>query len=164
MKKILIAYISKTNTTKEISQYIKNELQTNDTSVDVLTFNEVENILDYSAVIVGSPINGMSWLPEAHNFVKSNKDALKSIPVAYFFVSYLYKDSRKMWRNIIDKSLKKSSELVKPVVIGKFSGRVEKKFPAFVSFIFGVKKTLPLNLVDFKQVDEFIAQLKPYIK
>ena len=163
MKKVLIAYISKTNTTKEIAEHIKIALQTEEVSVDVLSFNEVTNIEDYNAVIVGAPINGMMWLPEATQFVESNKDALNKVPTAYYFVSYLFKDGRKMWRKAIDKSLNKSIAAVKPVAVGKFTGRVEKKFPKFFSWVFGIKKDLPLDLVDFKQADEFVAEFKQHL-
>ena len=164
MKKVLIAYISKTNTTKEIAEHIKVALQTEDVGVDVLSFNEVKNIGEYNAIIVGSPINGMMWLPQATEFVLDNKEKLGRVPVAYYFVSYLFKDGRKMWRKAIDKSLNKPIAAVKPVAIGKFSGRVEKKFPRFFAWIFGIKRDLPLDLVDFKQADEFVAEFKQYLK
>jgi menaquinone-dependent protoporphyrinogen oxidase len=164
MKKVLIAYISKTNTTKEIGEHIKVALQNEEVSVDVLSFDEVKNIEDYNAVIVGAPINGMMWLPEATEFVIVNKDYLSKVPAAYYFVSYLFKNGRKMWRKAIDKSLKKPISAVKPVAVGKFTGRVEKKFPRLFRWMFGIKKDLPLDLVDFKQADEFIAEFKQYLK
>ena len=164
MKKVLIAYMSKTNTTREVAEYIRKNLQTKEIKIDILKFHEVENITDYQFVIVGAPINGMMWIPQAHAFVQEHQQALKQIPVAYFFVSYLFKNGRKMWRNAINKSLDKPSALVKPVAVGKFTGRVEKKFPKFFAFVFGVKKDLPLNLVDLTQADEFIEQIKQNLK
>lgn len=164
MKKVLIAYISKTNTTKEIAEHIKVALQTEEVSVDVLSFNEIKNIEDYSAVIIGSPINGMMWLPQATAFVESNKEELNKVPTAYYFVSYLFKDGRKMWQKAIDKSLNKASQIVKPVAVGRFSGRVDKKFPMFFAWVFGIKRDLPLDLVDFKQADKFVAEFKQYLK
>ncbi|MDD4211651.1 MAG: flavodoxin domain-containing protein [Clostridia bacterium] len=164
MKKVLIAYISKTNTTKEIGEHIKVALQTEEVSVEVLSFSEVKNIAAYDAVIIGAPINGMMWLPEATNFVISNKETLNKVPTAYYFVSYLFKDGRKMWRKAIDKSFNKASAAVKPVAVGKFTGRVGKKFPKFFAWVFGIRRDLPLDLVDFKEADEFVEEFKQHIK
>jgi menaquinone-dependent protoporphyrinogen oxidase len=160
MKRVLIAYISKTNTTREIAEHIKDALQTDEVNVDVLNFGEVKSVAEYNAVIVGSPINGMMWLPQANEFVMSNKDALNKVPTFYFYVSYLFKDGRKMWKKAIDKSLNKAAKTVKPVAIGKFSGRVDKKFPRFFGWMFGIKRDLPLDLVDYNQADEFVKKIK----
>jgi len=65
-----------------------------------------------------------------------------------------------MWKKAIDKSLNKAAKTVKPVAIGKFSGRVDKKFPRFFGWMFGIKRDLPLDLVDYNQADEFVKKIK----
>ena len=163
MKKILIAYITKTNTTKEYAEHIKKGLEGEEVKVDLLRLEQVNNLKNYDAVIIGSPINGMMWTPDASNFVKEHVDELSKVTTAYYFVSYMYHDGRPMWHNAIDKSMAKVSNMVKPVIIGKFSGKVDRKFPRFFAWVFGIKKDTALNLVNLKLADKFVVDFKKYL-
>jgi menaquinone-dependent protoporphyrinogen oxidase len=160
MKKVLIAYVSKTNTTREYAEYIKEQLQSEAVQVDVVEVSQVTNLHSYDVAVIGSPINGMMWLPEAVQFVEANKEDLTKLPTFYFFVSYIYESGRKMWKKAIDSSMNTVSKIVSPVAVGKFSGRVEKKFNRFISFLFGLKKDTPLNLVSLQKADELIEKIK----
>ena len=66
-----------------------------------------------------------------------------------------------MWKKTINKSLNKASALVKPMMIGKFDGRIEDEFPGFVRLLFGVKKGTPLDLRDW---DAIRAWAKEYLQ
>ncbi|MDD3397283.1 MAG: flavodoxin domain-containing protein [Clostridia bacterium] len=164
MKKILIAYFTKTNSTKEYAQYIKEQLQSKELNVDVVDLLSVENLHNYNAVIIGAPIYGMRWNEECVNFIKANQIELKKVPTFYFFVSYVFENGRKMWRKTILKSMDKVSKLVKPNFIGKFNGRIEKRMPRFIEFMFGIKKETPLNLMNYDKVDEFVNIIKETLK
>lgn len=164
MKKMLFVYATKTYTTREYVEYIVEKLKNAQVSIDVKTMEEAEDLNSYDIVVIGAPINGMMWLPEATNFVKNNKEILKEKTVFYFFVSYVYHNGRKMWHNAIDKGMKKLSNEVQPVFIGKFGGKIESKFPRLFAWMLGVKKDTPLNVMDFKQTDEFVYNIKEKIK
>jgi menaquinone-dependent protoporphyrinogen oxidase len=83
MKKILIAYATKSGSTAEIAQYIGKELRALGSAAEVLPIGEVKNLNAYDAVIVGAPMI-LGWHREAVNFLKANEPILKEKPVACF--------------------------------------------------------------------------------
>lgn len=145
MKKILVAYGTKTDTTKEVAEEIGNVLEQCGFTIELKQFHEVKTIEGYQGVVVGAPINGMSWRPDAKTFIKEHAEQLNKIPTAYFNVSYLIYIGRDMWKKAIKNSFNKASQVVKPVMTGTFGGRVEAAFPAVARFIFGVKKGASLD-------------------
>jgi len=163
MKKVLIAYYTKTNTTKEYAEYIKEKIQSENTIVDMLKIEEIQNLNEYDLVVIGAPINGMMWKEEATNFVKENKEILTKLPTFYFFVTYIYENGRKMWKKMIESSINKVNKIVTPVSSYKFGGRLETRMPKFIEYMFGVKNQ-PLNIMNFKKADEFIEEIKLKLK
>jgi len=164
MKKLCIAYVTKTNTTKEIAEEIGKIAREKEWTVKVLPLTAVADLREYDAVLIGAPINGMQWLPPAVEFVEKHQNVLAERPTSYFLVSYLMNSGAKMWKKTIDKSLNKVSELVQPFMIGKFDGRVEDEFGTIPRLLFGLKKDTPLDLRDWDQIrrwsKEFIEELE----
>ena len=66
MSKILVAYVSKTGTTKEVAEEIGRILEEKGLEADVMEIPRVQGFEGYSGAVIGSPINGMRWLPEAN--------------------------------------------------------------------------------------------------
>ncbi len=161
MSKLCIAYVTKTNTTKEIAEEIAKVAREKSWEVKVLPVSAVADIQEFDAILIGAPINGMQWLPEAVEFVKKNQAALKEISTSYYLVSYLMNSGGKRWKKMIGKSLNKISALVKPLMIGKFDGRVEDEFGTIPRLLFGLKKNTPLDLRDW---DAIRAWGKKYIE
>ena len=159
MKKILIVYYTKTNTTKEYAEYIKAKLESENVIVDMLKFEEVKNLSEYNLVVVGAPINGMMWKEDATNFVKENSDVLIKLPTFYFFVTYIYENGRKMWKKMIESSINKVNKIVTPVSYYKFGGRLEARMPKIIEYMFGIKNQ-PLNIMNYELVDKFINEIK----
>jgi menaquinone-dependent protoporphyrinogen IX oxidase len=164
MKKVLIAYCTKTNTTKEIALEIAGVIKENDFEVDVLDMAGSIEIEGYDAAIIGSPINGMMWLPQAMDFVTQNQEALQKIPVAYFSVSYIIKTGSRFWQNIIRNALKKPSNIIKPIKTATFGGRVDGKMPGIMYFMFGIRKDASLDVVDMDEVKSWSVELTDTIK
>lgn len=164
MSKLCIAYVTKTNTTKEIAEEIGKVVQEKNWDVKVLPVSAIVSLEEFDAILIGSPINGMQWLPEANEFVEKYQEELSKLPTSYFLVSYLINSGAKMWKKTINKSLDKASALVKPMMIGKFDGRVEDEFPGFVRLLFGIKKGTPLDLRDWDQIrawaKEYLEELE----
>ena len=152
MNKLCIAYVTKTNTTKEIAEEIGKIAREKDWTVKVLPLTAVADLSEYDAVLIGAPINGMQWLPPAVEFVEKHQKTLSTIPTAYFLVSYLMNSGAMRWRKLIDKSLNKASKLVTPFKVGKFDGRVEDEFGTIPRLLFGLKKNTPLDLRDWNQI------------
>ncbi len=161
MSKLCIAYVTKTNTTKEIAEEIAKVAREKSWEVKVLPVSAIDDLEEFDAILIGAPINGMQWLPEAVGFVEKNQAVLKEISTSYYLVSYLMNSGGKIWKKMINKSLNKASALVKPMMIGKFDGRIEDEFSGFVRLLFGVKKGTPLDLRDW---DAIRAWAKEYIQ
>lgn len=168
MSKLCIAYITKTNTTKEIAEEIGKLAKAKDWDVKVLPLSSINSLNDFDAVLIGSPINGMQWLPQANEFVEKHQKRLSVIPTSYFLVSYLMNSGAKMWKKTIDKSLNKVIKLVEPFKIGKFDGRIEDEFPGFARLLFGVKKGTPLDLRNWDAIgnwtNEYMEELEAQIQ
>lgn len=164
MKKILIVYYTKTNTTKEFAERIKDVFIKNGFEVDVQTFNTVKSIDGYTGVVVGAPVNGMSWRTEAYDFIKNNKDKLSEIPVTYYLVSYLLKTGRVSIQGKIKDCIKKAVNEVEPVSVGMFGGRIESEMPAPIRLLFGVKKNAPIDVRDLYEVDGWAEHIVNYYK
>lgn len=145
MKKILITYFTKTNTTKEISEEIATTLNEKGLQTSILPMDQVKEFSDYAGVIIGAPIFGMQWAKEAADFVSKHELALKETKTALFFNSYMIYAGRKMWQKAVNKSLDSISQTLNPVAIGKFGGRIEGSLPAPMRFIFGIKKDTPFD-------------------
>ncbi|MCG8569992.1 MAG: flavodoxin domain-containing protein [Spirochaetes bacterium] len=164
MKKILITYLSKTGSTKEVAEEISKVLNENQLETDVIELTTVSSLADYSAVIIGAPINGMKWLSEAEEFVEKNKDVLNSLPTAYYFLSIIRNNGRKFFSKLIEKSLDRVSSIVKPIKIGKFGGYSSSPLPGFLRFLFGLKKDLPKDLRNWDEIKSWAKELADILK
>jgi menaquinone-dependent protoporphyrinogen oxidase len=85
-KHILIGYATRTGSTVGVAEAFGETLGKRGFRVEVKPMKEVTSLEGYQAVILGSAINGAQWLPEAVDFVKSNQNALHTVPVALFCV------------------------------------------------------------------------------
>ena len=138
-RKILIAYASDYGSTGEIAVAIGDTLCEAGNTVDTKWIKNLKDLSEYDAVLVGSPIIYEDWLPEAREFVQSNKDILKEKPVAYFISCMAM--SRKE-EGAIEQAIEYSDKLctlvpeVKPVSIGRFGGVLDySKIPFFTGLL-----------------------------
>lgn len=159
MSRILVTYYTKTGSTKEVAERIGSQLQGEHLEVDVMPMSAVSSLDGYSGVVIGAPINGMNWVPEAGQFVSTHQAALSQVPTAYFFLSYLIVEGRNNWKNTIKKSLNKVSEQVQPVQVGMFGGKVESAFPTVFRWLFGVRKDAPLDVRDWDAINNWAKSL-----
>jgi|AntRauTorcE11897_2_1112592.scaffolds.fasta_scaffold00019_30 menaquinone-dependent protoporphyrinogen IX oxidase len=159
MKKVLITYYSKTNTTKEYADTIKQVFSEHNFDVTLQDFNNENNLKNYDLVIIGAPINGMKWAENATNFVEKNKEQLKQTQVAYFIVSYFLNVARKPFRKAIYNSLNEVSKQVEPISIGRFLGRVDKPLPKFLHFVLAGRSKSPLDQVNLEDAKLWATNL-----
>ena len=83
--RILVAYSGRLGSTGEIAAFIGRVLSEGGASVDVKAIDQVEELGQYSRIVVGSAIRYDRWLSDAREFVKANRQALSEVPVALFF-------------------------------------------------------------------------------
>lgn len=159
METTLIAYVSKTGTTREIALEIEKILREAGADARALPVSQVTSLSEYSRVVVGAPINGMRWVPEAVAFVTGFQDALRARPVAVFAVSYMHGRARPMWRRAIEKSVKAAAEIAGAGITGIFGGRIESELPGFARFLFGLPNGLPADARDWDAIRAWARQL-----
>lgn len=159
MKKIMVAYVTKTGTTKEAAQEIGKVFSEKDIEVDIVELKEAKNPEDYDAVIIGAPINGMQWHPDAVAYVENNAEELREVYVSYYLMSYIFFTGRKLWRNAIKNSLNKVSKTVEPVAVGMFGGKINSRFTGFLRVFFGIKKDAPTDVRNPEEVRKWAEDL-----
>lgn len=138
-KKILVAFASRYGTTAEVAKIIAETLGKENVSVDLKHVSEINNIEDYSAVIIGAPIQYDKWVPESKKFVIQNKNFLSTIPVAYFFtcmtLSQKTESSVKAAKVYTD-DLRNLVPEVKPIDVKGFAGAVNfSKIPFHIRYL-----------------------------
>ena len=158
MEKVLIAYYSKTGSTKDTGEYIKKTLE-KDYIVDIKEINAIKDFQGYSKIILGAPINGMQIVPQMKNFIEKHHESLRMIPNYFYALTYAYNHGRKFVKKGIDKDLKNLTSPIqsKVFVIG---GVADKPMPKPMAFIFGLKSDEPLDNRDFSVVDKLIENIK----
>lgn len=152
MRHILMLYTSKTGTTLHATDIIAQVFKDKGYEVTVKNLKDNINLELYDGVIIGAPINGMQWHPDGTNFVTNNQEVLKEKVTAFFFMSYILNHGHSFWHKIISSSLKKVKAMVDPVEIGRFNGKIDKKFPTIPRWLFGIKKDTPMDLSNDEMV------------
>jgi menaquinone-dependent protoporphyrinogen oxidase len=85
MKKILVTYASKHNSTAEIATAIGEVLRQSPTlQVDVQAVEDVEGIILYNAIVLGSAVYMGDWQPTAADFLRKHERELAQRPVWLF--------------------------------------------------------------------------------
>jgi menaquinone-dependent protoporphyrinogen oxidase len=127
-KRILVTYASKYGSTGGVAEAIGKELCSKGVAADVLLTKNAVNLSSYQGVVVGSAIYMGKWLPDAVDFVKTNCEMLRQVPVAYFLVCMTLckptEENRAKVLAYLGPVLKVIPE-IKPVGIGTFAGALD---------------------------------------
>ena len=140
--KILIAYSSSCGATKGIAEFIGETIKSSHITTEVLHVSKIQNIDNYSAVFVGSPIQYDIWRKENTRFINRFQDVLQNIPVAYFFscltLSGNKENNRKQAQGYADKITNVNLKVI-PVSVGQFAGVLDyKKLPLLFNILFRI--------------------------
>ena len=73
---ILVTAASKHGATDEVADAIARRIEASGITVDRLAPADVTSVADYDAVVVGSAVYILQWMPEAHDFMERFKDEL----------------------------------------------------------------------------------------
>jgi menaquinone-dependent protoporphyrinogen oxidase len=160
MKKLLVAYATRTGTTAEVAAEIGRVLEAKGFAVEVRKLAEVVSLDGYAAAVIGAPINGMRWHPEASAFVAANKAALGAVPVACFYLSYIaFAGGREAWKRSISKGMDEVGASVQAVSIGAFGGALAGPLPAPMRLLFGIEKGQSLDKRDWDAIRAWASGL-----
>lgn len=81
---IVVVYATRYGSTREVAEAIGAVLRENGAQVDVRPVNEIADLDDYSAVVLGAPFYIGSMLKDAMRFLERHRAALTRMPVAIF--------------------------------------------------------------------------------
>lgn len=91
MKRVLVAYATMAGSTAEVAQVIGEELEKSDLEVEVRNVDEVDSLEGYDGVVVGGPMI-LGWHRAARRFLRRNRKAFESIPLAVFVTAMALTD------------------------------------------------------------------------
>jgi len=144
---ILVTYATRTGSTAGVAEAIAQTLIKNGFTVDLRPMQVVNDLSNYEAVVAGSAIQNRQWLPEAVQFLQSNRTTLRQKPFAMFAVCMtLAMRNGEKYRPSISEWLAPVRTLVPPASEGLFAGILEiGKIPSMsdrlkfrLSVLFGV--------------------------
>lgn len=124
-KQILVAFASVSGSTGEVAETIGAELSSDEIQATVRPVREVDDMEDYSAVVLGSSIRAGRWLPEAIRFLEAHSKEMEKMPVAYFTTCLTMVDDTRENREIVLSYLEPVLQLapsIEPVGLGLFAG------------------------------------------
>lgn len=84
MSRILVAYATKMDSTREIAERIGDELRAAGHEAEVRPAAEVRDRIQHDAVILGSALYSATWLSDANRFVRRHLAELQQRPVWVF--------------------------------------------------------------------------------
>jgi menaquinone-dependent protoporphyrinogen oxidase len=164
MNKVLVAYTSKTGTTRNYAEVLASALKGQGLEVDVKTLAEAGSFDGYEAVLVGSPINGMQLVPEATSFLAANQARLAGKKTAVFSVSYMHGKARLLWNKAIEKSTARAAATAGALDWKVFPGRIDKPMPGFARLLFGFPADLPVDRQDPEAARAWATRLAGALK
>ena len=125
-KKILVTHASRTGSTAQIAEAIHRSLMKNGEEAELLPIENVNDLLPYHAVIIGSPIRKSQWLPEAMQFLQNHRAELVRKRVATFTVCItLAMSNTDQYRHAVREWIAPVREEIRPVSEGLFAGRLD---------------------------------------
>jgi menaquinone-dependent protoporphyrinogen oxidase len=84
--RILVAFATTKGSTADVATAIGDTLRQRGYEVDVVPVTRDPPPDGYTAVLIGSAVNGGQWLPDAVNYVRRHKNSWPRLPVAVFTV------------------------------------------------------------------------------
>ena len=153
--RILVTYASRLGSTQEVALTIAQTLRDAGETVDVMPVQLVKNLASYRMIILGSAIRYGRWLPDAAEFVATNRELLNRIPTAFFTVCMTLAEDTKENRRKAHSFLDPIRALVTPIDEAWFAGKLDYRELTFMQRIVGKIQKLPEG--DFRAWDQIGA-------
>jgi menaquinone-dependent protoporphyrinogen oxidase len=160
-KKILVAFATKSGSTREIAEFITKTLQDKGVKAELKEMKTVKSVLEYDAFILGAPMYMFHIISDAHAFIKKNKKFLLEKKAAFFSLGPL-NDAEKDWKEvneIFNKEMAKYPWFT-PVATEVFGGKLDPttlQFP--YNLIPAMKNMPPSDLRDWEKIKAWTESL-----
>jgi menaquinone-dependent protoporphyrinogen oxidase len=145
-KSILVAFATRTGSTKEVAEAIAEALRETSASVDLRPAREVRSLAGYRSVVLGAPLYMFHWHKDAQGFLNRHHEALTDLPVAVFALGPFH-DEEKEWETIrkqLDGEVEKFPWL-KPVAQEVFGGKFDPALLRFPLTLIPAMKKMPAS-------------------
>jgi menaquinone-dependent protoporphyrinogen oxidase len=161
--KILVAYGTRAGSTAEVADAIGKNLAQGGVDADVRPVKNVNNLSGYRALVLGSAVRAGKLLPEVTSFVKTHKEELRKMPVAYFVVGMTLREDTPEKRKVVNAYLDPLRLEVTPVDAGLFAGKMDySKLGFFEKFIIkNIIKTPEGDLRNWQEINNWAQRLLP---
>ncbi len=153
-QKILVAYATKCGSTAEVAQVIGECLAHNGKSVEAKLIQEVQDVSDYAAFVIGSAIRMAQWLPEAKDFIQKHQIRLNSQPTAIFSVHILNQGDSPEAVKERQAYTAPQKEILNPIAEAFFPGKIDQSQLNFVER--GLFKLVKSPEGDFRDWDDIL--------
>ncbi|EJG07015.1 flavodoxin/nitric oxide synthase [Methanofollis liminatans DSM 4140] len=130
-EKVLVAYATRYGSTREVAEAIAAALREEGAAVDLMRADEVTDTAPYTMVVIGSPVYAGKWLDDALTMVTRHREALSRVRVALFAVGILIAEDTPENRQKLKAALDPVVQVVTPVSIGLFAGKLDAKALSF---------------------------------
>lgn len=158
-KRVLVTYKTQTGSTRDAAEVIAAVLAAQGFETTISATTEAGQLDRYDTVIVGAPINGMQWLPEAVEYIRKHATELAHKKTAFYCMSYIHQTGSSFWRKVIEGVFKPAKAIVNPVDTAIFGGRIGEPLPAPMRFIFGIPKNAPIDLWEKDAIADWAQKL-----
>lgn len=160
MASVLVAYASKYGSTREVAEAVAARLASHHIEAKALPAGDVRSLEGYSAVVLGVALYFFRWRGEAHKFLRRNRAALASVPVAVFGLGPI-EDTPEQFtgaREHLDKGLAKHDWLG-PRAVAVFGGRLDPSALRFPDNNPAVRQMGQVDLRDWQAIDAWTDSL-----
>lgn len=125
--KVLVAYATKYGATAEIAEKIYEVFSEAGLNAEVLSVDQIDNIVTYDAVVLGSAVYAGQWRKEAAKFLKTHEAMLVQRPVWLFSSGPMGEgDPVKLMEGwYFPKNLQASADRIEPEEITVFHGKLD---------------------------------------
>jgi menaquinone-dependent protoporphyrinogen oxidase len=150
---VLIAYASKHGSTEEIAKVIAERLQEEGVSAQATSVDDISDLNDATAVVLGSAIYAGSWRKEAVEFVHRHAEPLAERPVWLFSSGPLGEDVDDVGQQ--PRQLAEIEGIVGPIDHRMFFGALDRTKLGFAERM--IVKAVKAPDGDFRDWDEIRA-------